>query len=118
MAKIKYNAPLEHIHGKITKDFQCRVLNGQDIIQGNPDRSRHINTPDEASNKQHMAAASRRASELKRQNAPEYVAAMMEYDERLAAGETLTTRWNYWVSCVRKIGGSARPPRESTESRT
>lgn len=103
MAKVKYCAPVSHIHGKISKDLQCRVLNGQDIIQGNPDRSTHLNTPDEAKNKQHMASASRLASELKRQNAPEYLAAMREYDERQAAGELLTTKWNYWVSCVRRM---------------
>lgn len=103
MAKVKYCAPVAHIHGKISKDLQCRVLNGQDIIQGNPDRSTHLNTPAEAKNKQQMASASRLASELKRRNAPEYLAAMREYDERQAAGEPLTSRWNYWVSCVRRM---------------
>lgn len=103
MAKIQYVYPIAHMHGKVTKQLQCRVLNGQDIIQSNPDRSGHVNTPNEARNKQLMATASRRASEMKRRNAPEYVAAMAEYDRLLAVGSTEYGRWGYWVKSVKNM---------------
>jgi len=48
--------PIETMHGSLTPNFYCRMVNGQLIIQRKPNRKGHIPTPNEAANQQRFAA--------------------------------------------------------------
>ena len=57
MAHAIYIDPILSLQGSLGKDnrFYTRVLNGKNVIQSRPDRSRHTKTPAEAANQQRFA---------------------------------------------------------------
>jgi len=48
--------PFTALHGSITKDHYCRILNGKLIVQRRPNRTGHIPTPSESANQQFFAS--------------------------------------------------------------
>lgn len=57
MAHAIYIDPILSLQGSLGKGnrFYTRVLNGKNVIQSRPDRSRHTKTPAEAANQQRFA---------------------------------------------------------------